>query len=64
MRLPEHMRGCKILKMDAVSWLQASNESLTMWQPPSCLFCSAQLHVLGWFKAEDLASPPLKSCQK
>lgn len=38
MRLPEHMRGCEILKMDAVSWLQASNESLTMWQPPSCPF--------------------------
>lgn len=38
MRLPEHMRGCEILKMDAVSRLQALNESLTMWQPPSCPF--------------------------
>lgn len=41
MRVPEHMRGFEILKMDAVSWLQASNESLAMWQPPRCAFLFA-----------------------
>lgn len=61
MRLPEHMRGYEILKMDAVSWLQASNESLTMWQPPSCPFL---LHVLLVHSRQDRELPPLKRCQK
>lgn len=40
------MRGCEILKVDAVSRPQASNGSLTMWQPPSRPFLfSTASHV-------------------
>lgn len=61
MGLPEHMRGCEILKMDAASWLQASNERLTMWRPPRCPFLRSTASRFRCFTAQTIASSEVLS---
>lgn len=67
--LPEHTQGCEILKVDAVSWLPATNGSRTAMQPPGRPFFFSVIYSFtrltgSHFLSSLLRSHPLKSCQK